>query len=96
MRPTGSSAGGPLKTTCSVHIGGERVARYFVKDLHGELAVGANLGTRAHPLPTQRGWFTTDRDTGSLVPPEITRATMPARSRLTYTATRSVCPPVAR
>ncbi|MCU0990424.1 MAG: patatin-like phospholipase family protein, partial [Xanthomonadales bacterium] len=59
----------------SVYIGGERVARYYVKDFRGELAVGANLGTRAQLTGGLRsGWFSTERDTGSLVLPETTQA----------------------
>jgi NTE family protein len=59
----------------SVYLDGERIARYFVSDFHGELALGANLGTRAQVTGGLRsGWFSTERDTGSLVLPETTRA----------------------
>ena len=57
----------------SVYIEGERVARYYVKDFHGELAFGANVGTRAQFTAGLRsGWFSTERDTGSMVLPETT------------------------
>jgi NTE family protein len=59
----------------SVYLDGERVARYFVTDLHGELALGTNLGTQAQISGGLRsGWFSTERDTGSLTLPETSRA----------------------
>jgi NTE family protein len=49
----------------------EQVARYFVKELYGELALGANIGTRAQLSAGLRsGWVSTERDTGSLILPE--------------------------
>lgn len=54
-----------------VFIESEQVARYFVKDLYAELAVGANMGTRAQVNAGLRyGEMKTERDTGSLVLPE--------------------------
>jgi NTE family protein len=59
-----------------VYQGSERVAEYFVKDLYGELAFGANLGTRAQlSAGVRSGWVKTERDTGALVLPEQARET---------------------
>ena len=61
------------KNLQSVYLEGQRVARYVVSDFHGELALGANIGTRAQVMGGLRsGWFTTKRDTGSPVLPEVT------------------------
>jgi NTE family protein len=57
-----------------VYVDGEQVARYFVRDLYGELAFGANIGTRAQLSAGLRsGWIESERDTGSLVLPEQSR-----------------------
>jgi NTE family protein len=54
-----------------VYQSSERVAEYFVNDLYGELAFGANLGTRAQLSAGLRsGVVTVERNTGSLVLPE--------------------------
>jgi NTE family protein len=54
-----------------VYVDSDRVARYYVKDLYGELAVGANLGTRAQlSAGLRNGSVKTIRDTGSPVLPE--------------------------
>jgi NTE family protein len=57
-----------------VYVESDQVARYFVKDFYGELAFGANIGTKAQLSAGLRsGWVTTERDTGSLVLPEQER-----------------------
>ena len=62
------------KNLQGVYLDGQRVARYFVSDLHGEFAVGTNMGTRAQLTGGVRsGWFTSERDTGSPVLPEVTQ-----------------------
>lgn len=53
-----------------VYQSSERVAEYFVKDFYGELAIGANLGTRAQLSAGLRsGSVRVDRDTGAPVLP---------------------------
>ena len=55
----------------AVYVDGEQLARYYVSDFYGELAVGANIGTRAQLSAGLRsGWVKTERDTGSLILPE--------------------------
>ena len=45
---------------------GDRIARYYLKNLHGELAIGANVGKRAQFLAGLRsGWIQAEKDTGS-------------------------------
>ena len=54
-----------------IYFDGEQVARYYISDFYGELAVGANIGTRAQLSAGLRsGWVKTERDTGSLILPE--------------------------
>lgn len=54
-----------------VYLDGSQVARYDVNDLYAELAVGANIGTRAQlSAGLLGGWVQTELDTGSLVLPE--------------------------
>jgi NTE family protein len=54
-----------------VFVESEQVARYFVKDVYAELAVGANFGTKAQMSAGLReGKMKTERDTGSLALPE--------------------------
>jgi NTE family protein len=58
-------------TLQGVYYESEQVAQYIVKDFYGELAVGANVGTRAQFTAGLRsGTFKTERDTGSPVLPE--------------------------
>ena len=55
----------------SVFRGNEQVARYFIKDFYGELAFGANIGTRAQILAgLQSGQMAAQRDTGATILPE--------------------------
>jgi len=57
-----------------VYSDGEQVARYFVKDFYGELAFGANIGTRAQLSAGLRsGWVKAEVDTGSPILPEQDR-----------------------
>jgi NTE family protein len=59
-----------------VYQGTEQVARYFVDDLYGELAMGANIGTRAQLTAGLRtGWVRTEGESGSLVLPEQPKET---------------------
>jgi NTE family protein len=58
-------------TLQDIYLGQERVARYYVRDFYGELAAGANIGTRAQLAGGVRiGKVKTERDTGSLLLPE--------------------------
>jgi NTE family protein len=59
----------------NMYFDGNRVARYNMKDFHGELAFGANIGSRAQLSAGLRGgWIDTTRDIGSEVLPEGNRA----------------------
>jgi NTE family protein len=50
---------------------GERIARYFLKEFHGELALGTNIGTRAQISTGLRsGWVEAKRETGSQFLPD--------------------------
>ena len=54
-----------------IYLDGERVARYFLKDFYGELALGANVGSRAQLSAGLRsGWLQTKKDTGSTIFPD--------------------------
>jgi NTE family protein len=54
-----------------IYMDSDRVARYYVKDLYGELALGANLGTRAQiSAGVRSGQVKVIRDTGSPLLPE--------------------------
>ncbi len=53
-----------------IYDDGERVARYFLKDIYGELAVGMNVGNRAQVSTGVRsGYVETERDTGAQIFP---------------------------
>ena len=55
----------------SFYDDGERVAKYYLKNLHAELALGANVGSRAQfTLGLRSGWIQSERDTGSTLLPD--------------------------
>ncbi|MEE4216548.1 MAG: patatin-like phospholipase family protein [Xanthomonadales bacterium] len=55
----------------SVYQDGERIAQYYLKNFHGEVALGANVGSRAQFTAGLRsGWIESERDTGSVVLPD--------------------------
>jgi NTE family protein len=54
-----------------VYLGNEQVARYFIKDFYGELAFGANMGTRAQIVTgLQFGEMAAQIDIGPPILPE--------------------------
>lgn len=54
---------------------GERVAKYYLKNLHVELALGANVGSRAQfATGLRRGWIKAERDTGAVLLPDEKRS----------------------
>jgi NTE family protein len=64
------------KSLQGVYAYGDQVAKYFVRDLYGELALGANVGTRAQFTTGLRsGEMQAVRDIGALVLPEQPKET---------------------
>ena len=50
----------------NVYSDGDRIARYYLKKFHGEVALGANVGNRAQFTAGMRsGWIQSKRDIGS-------------------------------
>lgn len=50
---------------------GDRVAKYLLSELYGQVDAGMNVGTRAQlRLGLRSGWYQAERDTGSTVLPE--------------------------
>lgn len=57
------------------YIDGDRVARYDIRELYGQVDFGMNLGTRAQlRAGLRRSWLEADRDTGDLALPDLDRA----------------------
>lgn len=57
-----------------IYVDGDRIARYYLRDLNGELGVGMNMGNRAQlSAGLRNGWLETKRDTGSQVFPDETK-----------------------
>ena len=55
----------------SIFNDGERIAMYYLKNLHAELAFGANVGSRAQfSLGMRKGWIQSKRDTGLTILPD--------------------------
>lgn len=55
----------------SVYQDDERIAQYYLRNFHGEVALGANVGSRAQfTAGLRRGWVESERDTGSAVLPD--------------------------
>ena len=55
----------------NIYSDGERIARYYLKNFHGEVALGANVGSRAQFTAGLRsGWIKVKRDIGSESLPE--------------------------
>jgi NTE family protein len=60
----------------NIYSDGERVARYILSELYGQVDVGMNFGTRAQVrLGVRSGWFDVELDTGPSVLPESDRET---------------------
>lgn len=55
----------------SIYSDGERIAQYYLKNFHGEVALGANVGNRAQFTTGLRsGWIQAKRDTGAQILPD--------------------------
>ena len=55
----------------NVYSDGDRVARYILSELYGQMDLGLNLSTRAQlRLGVRSGWFDTESDTGPNILPE--------------------------
>ncbi len=55
----------------NIYNDGDRVARYIISELYGQVDAGINFDTRAQfRLGIRSGWFETKRDTGPTVLPE--------------------------
>lgn len=55
----------------NVYADGKRIARYYLREFNGDIALGANVGTRAQfSAGLSSGWIETDRDIGSQFLPE--------------------------
>lgn len=67
-----------------IYNDGERIARYFLRDVYGEFGGGVNFGTRAQlTAGMQLGYVETERDTGALIFPDGIRE-RDNRAFLTY------------
>ncbi|MEO8445250.1 MAG: BamA/TamA family outer membrane protein, partial [Gammaproteobacteria bacterium] len=58
----------------NIYDDGDRIARYVLRELYGQLDAGVNFGTRAQlRLGVRRGWFDAQRDTGPAILSEVDR-----------------------
>jgi len=81
----------------NIYSDGDRVARYIVSELYGQVDAGMNFGTRAQlRLGVRSGWFDTERDTGPTILPEGERESDSSlQLRLVYDTRNSVALPTS-
>jgi NTE family protein len=81
----------------NVYADGDRVARYIVSELYGQVDAGMNLGTRAQVrLGVRSGWLETEVDTGLAAFPTSDKETDSSlQLRLVYDTRNSVALPTS-
>ncbi len=81
----------------SIYSDGDRVARYILSELYGQVDAGMNFDTRAQVrLGVRSGWFETELDTGPAVLPEGDReADSSLQLRVVYDTRNSVALPTS-
>jgi NTE family protein len=78
-----------------IYDDGERIARYYLRELYGQLDFGMNLGTRAQIRAGLRsGWLQAKRDTGDTVLPDVdTEEDSSLQTRMVYDTRDAVALP---
>jgi len=81
----------------SVYIDGDRVARYILSELYGQVDAGANLGNRAQiRLGVRSGWLDAEVDTGlPLLPDDPRENDTSLQLRLVYDTRNAVALPTS-
>jgi NTE family protein len=81
----------------NIYSDGDRVARYILSELYGQVDAGMNFDTRAQVrLGVRSGWFETELDTGPAVLPEGDReADSSLQLRVVYDTRNSVALPTS-
>ena len=81
----------------NIYVDGDRVARYIVSELYGQVDAGVNLSTRAQlRLGVRSGWLETEVDTGPTILPSSDRETDSSlQLRLVYDTRNSVALPTS-
>ena len=81
----------------NVYSDGDRIARYILSEIYGQVDVGMNFDTRAQlRLGVRSGWFDTEVDTGPTILPESEReADSSLQLRLAYDTRNSVALPTS-
>lgn len=81
----------------NIYSDSDRVARYIVSELYGQVDVGMNFDTRAQlRLGARSGWFETELDTGPTILPEGDREVDSSlQLRLVYDTRNSVALPTS-
>lgn len=81
----------------NIYSDGDRIARYILSELYGQVDVGMNVGTRAQlRLGVRSGWYDSEVDTGPTVLPEGDRETDSSlQLRMVYDTRNSVALPTS-